>query len=221
MLSTSRATRRVFVVATVALAALISASARGALLPPSGGLQFPAATVAAPSGTIVADTGAVSVVSQTFSGTVRSQVFSGDTTNALGGNTFVYRITNNSGSINSIERATIDSFGNFLTDVGYVSGAGVHPADADRGTSGDIIGFDFKPFPGTVGSAIAPGQTTDLLVIRTNSPSFVPSTLSVIDGSTGTATSFAPAAVVPEPASAALLLCAAAGLMMRRRGASL
>ena len=58
---------------------------------------------------------------------------------------------------------------------------------------------------------------TDLLVIRTNSPTFTASTLSLIDGSTGGASSFAPAAVVPEPASVGLLLCAAGGLMIRQR----
>jgi hypothetical protein len=210
--------RRALIIATAALVATVCTSARAAFID-NGGLQFPAATVPAPAGgTVVADTRAVPVVAQTFSGTVQSQVISGDTNNPLGGETFVYRITNGSGSLNSIERATIDSFAGFTTDVGYVSGTGdAAPADASRGSSGDIIGFDFKPFPGTVGTAIAPGQTTDFLVIRTNSPSFEASTLSLIDGSTGTAPSFAPAAVVPEPAGVGLLLCAAGGLLARRR----
>jgi len=214
--------RRALIVATAAFAAMVSTAARGAIID-NGGLQFPAATVPAPSAgaTLVADTGPVAVVAQTFSGSVQSQVYSNDANNALNGNTFVYRITNGSGSPNSIERATIDSFAGFLTDVGYVSGAGVHPGDANRGSNGDIIGFDFKPFPQTAGTAIAAGQTTDLLVIRTNSPSFVPSTLTLIDGSAGTATSFAPAAVIPEPAGVSLLLCAAAaGVLARRRGAA-
>lgn len=211
--------RRGLIVATAVFTAMVSTTAARAAFINNGGLQFPAATVPAPAGgTVIADTGPVPVAAQTFSGTVQSQVISGDTNNTLGGNTFVYRITNGSGSANSIERATIDSFAGFTTDVGYVSGTGVHPGDANRGTNGDIIGFDFKPFPGTVGTAIAPGQTTDLLIIRTNSPSFVASTLSLIDGSTGTAPSFAPAAVIPEPASLSLLMCAAGGLVMRRRG---
>lgn len=211
------ATRRALVVLAVTLAGLVATAARAAVIS-SGGLQFPAATVAAPSGgTVVADTGPVPVTAPTFSGTVQSQVISGDTNNTLGGETFVYRITNASGSPNSIKRATIDSFANFTTDVGYVTGTGVAPADADRGTNGDVIGFDFRAFPGTVGDVIAAGQTSALLVIRTNSTTFEPSTLSLIDGSTGTAASFAPANVIPEPAGISLLMCAAAGVLGRRR----
>ena len=166
---------------------VVSTTARAAFID-NGGLQFPAATVPAPG------RGDGRRRHRTRSGgradlfrTSSRRSYSGDTNNPLGGETFVYRITNGSGSLNSIERATIDSFAGFTTDVGYVSGTGdAAPADASRGSSGDIIGFDFKPFPGTVGTAIAPGQMTDLLVIRTNSPTFTASTLSLIDGSTGT-----------------------------------
>jgi len=223
MLHALRATRRSLVVATAAFVAFAFASRARAALLPNGGQQFPISTVAAPSGgTVVADTGAAPFAAQTFSGTVQTQVIRGDANNTLAGNTaqlltFVYRITNNSTSPNSIERATIDSFAGFATDVGFVPGPGVDPADADRGANGDIIGFDFRNFPTTTGNVIGPGQTSDLLVIRTNSTTFQPSSLSLIDGSTGTAPSFAPASVIPEPAGVSLLLCAVAGLLVRRR----
>ena len=105
--------RRGLIVATAVFMAMVSTTAARAAFINNGGLQFPAATVPAPAGgTVVAATGPVPVVAQTFSGTVESQVISGDTNNTLGGNTFVYRITNGSGSANSIEsRKTRRSLG--------------------------------------------------------------------------------------------------------------
>jgi len=219
MLLANGAMRRALIVVTAVVVAMVSTTARAALLPP-GGQQFPAATVAAPSGgTVIADK-TVPVTAPTFSGTVETQVIRGEDSN--GGSTsplltFVYRITNDSTSPNTIKRATIDSFGNFATDVGYATGSGIAPAIADRGINGDVIGFDFRSFQGNPGNVIGAGQGSDLLVIRTNATTFEPTTLSLIDGSTGTAPSFAPANVIPEPASAALLLCAGAGLLVRRK----
>src|SRR3954469_19121568 len=54
-----------------------------------------------------------------FSGTLTTTVISGDPSNALGGLTFTYRITNNGRSLSAIERMTNLNFTGFLTDVSF------------------------------------------------------------------------------------------------------
>src|SRR5437016_4393426 len=52
-----------------------------------------------------------------FSGTLTTKVIAGDPSNALGGLTFTYRITNDANSLSAIERMTNVNFTGYLTDV--------------------------------------------------------------------------------------------------------
>ena len=67
-----------------------------------------------------------------FSGTLTTTVIAGDPTNALGGLTFTYRITNSANSLSGIERMTNLNFTGFLTDVSFqtpAAGVVLHLAD--------------------------------------------------------------------------------------------
>jgi hypothetical protein len=139
-----------------------------------------------------------------FSGTLTTTVISGDPSNALGGLTFTYRLTNDVNSLASLERMTNLDFSGFLTDVSYQTpAAGVVPTDVDRSAApGSTVGWNFKPI-GLGAGSIPAGGASALLVIQTNAHAFAPVNANVIDGSIGVASSFGP--VVPEPASLALL----------------
>lgn len=172
----------------------------------------PTATIAAPGeldptgGVVQAGTGvAVPFASPpgpgAYSGTLTTTVIAGDPSNALGGLTFTYRITNDATSLSDIKRMTNLNFTGFLTDVSFqTTSAGVIPTTVDRDASGSTVGWDFAQLGAGV---INPGGASRLVVIQTNAPAFVPINANIIDGSIATAPSFGPA--VPEPASLALL----------------
>ena len=160
------------------------------------------------------------VVAATFHGTLTSSVIIGDTTNPFGAGalTFIYQLSNDAGSMHSMERLTVNSFLGTLTDASYQVAAGqapvtplVAPTLIDRSITGDVVGFSFlAPIPAPVGignGVITPGSTSAILVVQTNSLVYNNTLASVIDGSTGTAPSFAP---IPEPST---LFLAGAGLL--------
>ncbi len=142
---------------------------------------------------------------------------------------FYYQIVNNAGSGHNLDRNSngpfVDSGFEFATDVFYridTGGLGIFssgslgaaPSSADRGANGVIVGFNFSGL-----GTIDPGETSRILVIRTNATDYVPG-LSIVDnGVFAGGVTFAPAAAVPEPASLALLSSAfaAAGYLARRR----
>ena len=157
-----------------------------------------------------------------FSGVLDSWVLSGDTNNPLHGLDFVYRLTNSTTSNDAIHRMTVNGFGNFLVDAGYLnSGAtptggvvagGLTPTLVDRGLApGDNAGFGFLQslVSGIAFDSLDPGMTSRYLVLYTNATSYGNSMASVIDGSVASAATFAP---VPEPETYALML-AGLGLM--------
>jgi len=126
---------------------------------------------------------------------------------------FVYQITNSAGSMDSLERLANSRFRNVTTDVGYsatdiaggvFSNSGtVVPTQVTRSSGlGDIVGFNFD-------TAIAPGATTQILVIRTNARSFSTGSSSIINGGTANYGTFQP---TPEPTSLVLLGSCLAGL---------
>ncbi len=149
-----------------------------------------------------------------FTGSETSTVYSGDT-NGLGGLTFTYSVSNSLSSPDELDRVTISGFAGFTIDVGYVTGSGATPFFVNRSGDGDVLGFDFSSSP------IMPGTTGATLVVHTSAPYDIASTISIIDGGTGTAASFSPSPTAgspaPEPASLAILGISSLVLLRRRR----
>jgi hypothetical protein len=201
---------------------LSAASLQAAPIAP-GGLLFPAPAVPLPGGNIVAGGVPQLFNSATFSGTLTSTVLANDPTNP-NGLTFTYQLQNVAGSPGEIDRLTIASFANILADAGQVPVAGnVAPAYIDRSLLGNgaTLGFSFAQVPLGFGT-LQPGQTSDLLVVRTNATAFAASTANVIDGSVEQVSTLAPFVglpTVPEPSSIILALLAGTGLLVfsRRR----
>jgi len=184
----------------------------------------PGATIPAPpepdpvGGAVIAGGAAVPFLSGNYSGTLTSTVISGDVSNPLGGLTFTYLISNNAGSLDSIERMTISSFAGFSTDVSFqVPAVGVPPTFIDRNPApGDVVGFSF--FSAPIGSGvILPGTNSALLVVQTDAPTFQPSFAHVLDGTTALVASYAPAFGIPEPSTLVLAALGGLALLIYRR----
>jgi hypothetical protein len=210
--------------ALVALSACLVAvmgSQVGATLLSPGSSIFATGEAKPIGGTILAGTGApIAFSSPTFTGSLTSTVITGDTSNALGGLTFTYLVTNSNASPDQLERFTVDSFAGFLTDGSYQSpGAGVAPTVNDRSLSGNVIGFTFEGPPVSALGTILPGSSSALLVVQTNAAHYALTSANVIDGSVASVASFAPVNFVPEPSTLALALFAVFGFaaFARRR----
>jgi hypothetical protein len=195
--------------ACVALAVVASfaSQAHGAALVP-GSVLIPSAAEADPVGaTLVFSTGAVPFsVPGSFTGTLTTSVYSGDTSNTLGGLTFTYLVTNDASSANSIGRLTVGEFAGFATDGSYqVPTTAVAPASIDRNVSGDVVGFNFVPTPvDPLTGFLTPGASSSLLVVQTDATLYAPSLANLIDGGVTSVASLGPA--VPEPSTVALVL---------------
>lgn len=126
---------------------------------------------------------------------------------------FFYQVINKPASTDDIGRISVINFTSWEVDAGYSVGG--EPADGgtafptgtivpglvDRNTA-DTVGFQFASTPDS--SAIAPGQTSTVLVVETNAIRFTSGFASVIDGGATNVASFEPTAV-PEPATEWLL----------------
>jgi hypothetical protein len=161
-----------------------------------------------------------------FTGTLVAAVINEGAANPLGGLTFIYQVSNDLASAVGLSRESNTQFGGFLTNVhfalngsflaGFVDGT-VIPNTADRSGNGNVVGFNFVP---PEDNKIEPGETSVVLVIRTNAPDYEPGNSSVINGGVDTVDTFQPAVgVAPEPASLLLFGCGLLGLgaMARRR----
>lgn len=151
-----------------------------------------------------------------FSGSLVSSVWSGDTSNPYaGGLTFTYQISSDLSSANSIDRLTLTRFAGFLTDVGY-NGTGTIPSRASRPTT-DLIAFVFEDV--NFLPILAPGNTSPILVIQTDSLVWDTGNASIIDGATVNVPVLVPVAplIVPEPTTLALMALGAAALVARKR----
>lgn len=208
--------------ATACVGCLAANSLSAAPLPPGTVLFGPSTETDPVGGTIVGSLVTPFSVPGAFSGTLTADVISGDTSNPLGGLTFVYKLANDGVSgPNSIGRLSISEWGSFVLDGSYqvpVPAGSVAPGSIDRNPSGDVVGFNFVPVatdPAT--GFLSPGSSSALLVIQTDAPAFKTGAFaSMIDGGVTTISTFAP---VPEPSTVVLLLTglAAAGLVARRR----
>ena len=190
-------------------------SAQATLMAP-GSTQLAAPEVAPVGGTIVGGGVPVAFTEPTVSGTLTTTVYQNDSSNPLGGLTFTFLVQNDVSSPDEIGRFTVSGFKGWLTDVSFqVPTAGVQPTLQDRNTSGNVIGFDFIGLPFGAGM-LAPGQTSALMVIQTNAPSFTPALAHVIDGFSVEVSSFAP---IPEPLTVLGMLASAGsiGAYIRRR----
>ncbi|HEV3333494.1 MAG TPA: hypothetical protein VG096_21065 [Bryobacteraceae bacterium] len=165
-----------------------------------------AATTNTWSGPAVADTGAVTVTNGTESVTMQEQIFV-DTGAGLCAGCLDWVITaaDVTGDIGRVTAFGFSSNAAVLTDVGFLAGSGIAPTTVDRNVSSgsSVIGFNFAP-------AIQPGNGTDVLVIKTNVSSFVPGTLSALDGVPVTTNAWG---VAPEPNMTCLLSVLALGIL--------
>ncbi len=194
---------------------VLSSAAHAVLIAP--GVTAAVVFELGPVGGTVLASSANPFVGTDYTGTFTSTVVSGDTSNPLGGLTFVYTIQNNATSTHSIERMAVNGFAGFLTDFSCPPVPGPNlafPAFNDRDAGGNVIGFRFFGAPIGTG-VIAPGLSTVQMVVQTNAANYGPTSAIVIDGSVATVDSFAPR-VVPEPTLGAMAVAALAPLRRRR-----
>jgi hypothetical protein len=164
-------------------------------------------------------------VADSFSGTLFTEVIQGDSSNPLGGLTFVYRLTNNgigNGGA-SIGRLTTQNWSGYQVDTSYNAADGVAPATIDRSPLGDVVGFNFFPSPiDPLTGFLLPGGASTRLVVQTDAPAYVGILNVVINDGFVSVASLGPAGTpppvtVPEGGSAFALL----GLSMSGLGVSL
>ena len=136
-----------------------------------------------------------------------------------------------------MERLTVNGFNTAPVDAGFLTSgmtptgtplvAALMPTLANRGATGDNLGFSFlasvtvNGVTTTEPGSVMPGTGTDYLVLYTAQTSYGLSTASVIDGSTANFPTYSPALPVPEPESYALMLAGLGlmGFVVRRRTA--
>jgi len=147
-------------------------------------------------------------------GTFTAAVYS-DPTNPFGAGDldFVYQVQNSATSPDAIARISAIDFTGWMTDVGYTAtGADlgfqdgeIAPELVDRVGSGDVVGFSFSA---PVINLVTPGDSSTVLIIKTNASNWGNGSASVIDGGVVTLEAFEPTGshTVPEP-NLATLLC--------------
>lgn len=214
----------------LAAVALLQLSAFGTVLP--AGSCVGAGTAACPGTlTVFSDPSLILLASRTdavtaptppiggvpanFTGVMRSAVYR----ELSGFLDFYYQFSNNANSADAVQRLTTASFAGFNPiDVGYrttlpspnpgpFTTAGTKPPLwADRTADGSIVGWQFfDNATGNLTTKILPGETSAILVIKTNATAFVTGQFTASDGASVSAPSFEPAAAIPEPATNMIL----------------
>lgn len=163
-------------------------------------------TIAAALGTLL-DSISTAITTPTFNGTARAAVYDGpeDGMNL----NFYYQFSNNGGeddTLSAISRMTAGGFGDWATDVSqsstsfgdFVAGT-VAANTVDRGGTG-VVGFNFTP------GGVMPGESTNVMEIRTSATDYTSNWMAVIDGTAGFGPAFAPTAAIPEPETYAMML---------------
>jgi hypothetical protein len=149
------------------------------------------------------------VAAPLYSGVLTSTVYS-DPGNALGGLTFVYELSNDFVSLDSIHRLTINDFAGFTVDASYQTPTvNLAPTLITRSAAG-TVGFAYFGFPVGPGD-ITNGVITARMVLETDAPVAVSTFASVINGTVSSVPSYAPAPV-PEPTGIVLMLIGASAL---------
>ena len=201
---------RLTCIVVVAAMTVAAPRAEATVIPPGGAV--PAAGIAFPGGTELDSVYYANQTAADLTASVASSVY-----RSTGGTLdFYYQVTNNSPAptFDEVHRLTGSSFAGFITDVWFIiNGAAVantaapggtfltgtaDPFTIDRSGTGSVVGFNF-PSPGFDVDA---GETSLVLLVRTNAPLYAPGFVSVINSGTLTRAAFEPA--VPEPASLAL-----------------
>ena len=156
----------------------------------------------------------------TFSGSLDSAVVQETLLdNPLGGLSFAYRIENNPDNglppaETAIKRLSLLGFGGFSTDVLQEPDPTNAPpatspaATADRDSTGTVVSFNFK-----VPDPIDPGQSSTVVIVRTDATSYTFGEAFILNGGAVTVGAYVP---VPEPAALSLLGVAGLALLRRR-----
>lgn len=192
--------------AALAMAGVIGSAHAADVAAGSGPAAGPT-TVAAALGTLL-DSISTAITTPTFNGTARAAVYDGpeDGMNL----NFYYQFSNTAGgegdALSAISRMTAGGFGDWATDVSqsnasfgdFVAGT-VAANTVDRGSTG-VVGFNFTP------GGVMPGESTNIMEIRTEATDYTSNWMAVIDGTAGFGPAFAPTAAIPEPETYAMLL---------------
>ena len=200
------------------LGAALAVSATSAFATPitnNGSIVSPGATTlaAATSGTFVG-TASGTLNPATFLASWTESVYSGASGNTLGGLTFVFSFSNTVDPLLTKDDpigTSVDSYFNgFLVDAD-VAGPGTAPSNVFE-TVGGSVNWVF-------GAGVAPGTSSDTMVLYTNALYTQPGTFGLHDGSDMSEPDIAPS-LSPEPNSLMLMgtgLVGAAGMLFRRR----
>jgi hypothetical protein len=116
---------------------------------------------------------------------------------------FLYQLTNSAVSLDGVGRIRGISFLGFSIDAGYATNLGgtVPPQMVDSSQNGSAVSFGFAV---PLEQLILPGAISTVLVVKTNSNTFSPGTVNVIDGAVTTVSAYQPGHVT-EPASMILM----------------
>lgn len=212
------------IIASAALTAVAAGAsfAQGNLV--TGNTITPTATTV--NGTEVAfTTNAFAAPSNRYTGIFYAAIFQETSAaNPLGGLTFVYQASNDSTSLEYLDRLTPVGFTGYQTSAFYSTqalsdglGIGmVAPSTVTRLLpTGDSLGFLFEAPGGNHGQGIVQnGQTTDVVVVRTDATTYMTSLSGVSDGTTANVPSYSPGpSSVPEPATLAPFALGGLGLL--------